>query len=271
MDIIKMENLARRLRAELLNTIYNAKSGHPGGSLSSLELLMTLYLHKMKIDVNNPQWEERDRFIMSKGHATPGLYSVLSEAGYFEKEELKGFRRFGRMLQGHAYRSIPGVELSTGSLGMGLSVGVGMTMAGRLKGSNYNVYVMLGDGEIQEGSVWEAAMSGGHHKLSNLCAIIDYNKVQENGFVNDIKNLEPLDERWRSFGWNVVVIDGHNFKEILGAIESFKEEDSKPTVIIANTVKGKGVDFMEYDHNWHGKAPDLKQLEDAVANQIVKR
>lgn len=266
MDIVKMEGIAKRLRGEMLNTIYNAKSGHPGGSLSSLELLMTLYLHEMKIDINEPESETRDRFIMSKGHATPGLYSVLSEAGFFSKEELKGFRRYGKMLQGHAYREIPGVELSTGSLGMGLSVGVGMSLASRLKKSDYNVFVMLGDGEIQEGNVWEAAMSGGHHKLSNLCAIVDYNKVQENGFVNDIKTLEPIDERWKSFGWNVVVIDGHNFKNILEALENFHNEKNKPTVIIANTIKGKGVDFMEYDHNWHGKAPSLEQLEDAVAN-----
>ncbi len=266
MDILKMEERAKKLRSEILKTIYNAKSGHPGGSLSCLELLMTLYLHELKVDAKNPQWEERDRFIMSKGHATPGLYTVLAEAGFFPKEELEGFRGYGRLLQGHAYRDVPGVELSTGSLGMGLSVGIGMALAGRLKKADYNVYVMLGDGEIQEGNIWEAAMSGGHHKLSKLCAIVDYNKVQENGFVNDIKNMEPLDERWRSFGWNVVVIDGHNFKEILDALEEFKREGDKPTVIIANTIKGKGVEFMEYDHNWHGKAPSLEQLEDAVAN-----
>ncbi|GLI54609.1 transketolase [Propionigenium maris DSM 9537] len=266
MDILKMEERAKKLRSEILKTIYNAKSGHPGGSLSCLELLMTLYLHELKIDAKNPQWEERDRFIMSKGHATPGLYTVLAEAGFFPKDELEGFRGYGRLLQGHAYRDVPGVELSTGSLGMGLSVGIGMALAGRLKRADYNVYVMLGDGEIQEGNIWEAAMSGGHHKLPNLCAIVDYNKVQENGFVNDIKNMEPLDERWRSFRWNVVVIDGHNFKEILGALEEFKKEKDKPTVIIANTIKGKGVEFMEYDHKWHGKAPNLEQLEDAVAN-----
>ncbi len=266
MDILKMEERAKKLRSEILKTIYNAKSGHPGGSLSCLELLMTLYFHELKVDAKNPQWEERDRFIMSKGHATPGLYTVLAETGFFPKEELEGFRGYGRLLQGHAYRDVPGVELSTGSLGMGLSVGVGMALAGKLKKADYNVYVMLGDGEIQEGNIWEAAMSGGHHKPSNLCAIVDYNKVQENGFVNDIKNMEPLDERWRSFGWNVVVIDGHNFKEILGAFEEFKKEKEKPTVIIANTIKGKGVEFMEYDHKWHGKAPNLEELEDAVAN-----
>ena len=264
--VIEMEKKARKLRGEILTTIYRAQSGHPGGSLSSLELLMALYLNHMKVDAQNPQWEERDRFIMSKGHASPVLYSVLSEAGYFSKDELNGFRKFGRLLQGHAYKNIPGVELSTGSLGMGLSVAVGISLAGRLKNNNFNTYVLLGDGEIQEGSVWEGAMSAAHHNLSKLCAIIDYNKVQENGFVNDIKNLAPLDKKWESFGWNVVVIDGHNFNEILEALSNFKDEDEKPTVIIANTVKGKGVDFMEYDHNWHGKAPNLEQLEDAVAN-----
>ncbi len=184
MNIKKLECKAMEIRKDILKIIYEAKSGHPGGSLSAVEILLALYMERMKYDPKNPDWEERDRFIMSKGHATPALYTIMAEAGFFPKDELAGFRKFGRMLQGHAYRSVPGVELSTGSLGMGLSVGVGMALASRLKKSSYNVFVLLGDGEIQEGNVWEAAMSAGHHKLSNLCAIIDYNKVQENGFVN---------------------------------------------------------------------------------------
>ncbi len=264
MDIKELQRKSVKIRKEILKVIYEAQSGHPGGSLSSVELLLALYKERMKYDPKNPNWEERDRFIMSKGHATPVLYTVLSDAGFFPKEELSGFRKFGKMLQGHAYRDIPGVELSTGSLGMGLSVGVGMALASRLKKSNYSVFVLMGDGEIQEGSVWEAAMSAGHHKLSNLCAIIDYNKVQENGFVNEIKNLEPLGDRWKSFNWNVIEIDGHDFSDIFRALDDFQVEKGRPTVIIANTVKGKGVDFMEYDNNWHGKAPNEDQYLEAL-------
>lgn len=264
MDIERLKDKAVEIRKNILRVIYEAQSGHPGGSLSAVELLLGLYECEMKFDPRNPEWEERDRFIMSKGHATPALYTVMAESGFFPKDELTRFRRFDSILQGHAYRDIPGVELSTGSLGMGLSVGVGMSLASQLKKNGYNIFVLLGDGEIQEGSVWEAAMSGSHHKLSNLCAIIDYNKVQENGFVNEIKNLEPLGERWRSFGWNVLDIDGHNFDEILGAFENFNGEEDRPTVIIANTVKGKGIDFMEYDNNWHGKAPNKEQYMEAM-------
>lgn len=266
MEVKDMKERARSLRAEILNTIYLAKSGHPGGSLSALEVMMTLYMKHMKIDSKNPKWEGRDRFIMSKGHASPVLYSILSEVGFFSKSELKNFRQYKGMLQGHAYRGIPGVELSTGSLGMGLSVGVGIALASRLKRQNFNTYVLLGDGEIQEGSIWEAAMSGGHNSLSNLCAIVDFNKVQENGFVDDIKCLEPIGDKWRSFGWNVININGHSFDEIESALNIFMGEKEKPTVIIANTVKGKGVDFMEFDHHWHGKAPNKEQFQDAVAN-----
>jgi transketolase len=264
MDINRLKDKAVEIRKDILKIIYEAQSGHPGGSLSAVEILLSLYDCEMKFDPRNTDWEERDRFIMSKGHATPVLYTVMAEAGFFPKKELSNFRKFGGMLQGHAYKAIPGVELSTGSLGMGLSVGVGMALASRFKKSSHNIFVLLGDGEIQEGSVWEAAMSGGHHGLSNLCAIIDYNKVQENGFVNEIKKLEPLGDRWRSFGWNVLEINGHEFGEILEAFEGFNREKSKPTVIIANTVKGKGIDFMEYDNNWHGKAPNKEQYMEAM-------
>lgn len=260
----ELKKKSKKIRIEILKMTHEAKSGHPGGSLSAVELLVSLYFKKIKYDPKNPDWDDRDRVIISKGHATPLVYSVLSEAGFFSKEELKGFRKLGSMLQGHVYREVPGVELSTGSLGQGLSVAVGMALAARLKNQKHNVYCLLGDGEIQEGNVWEAAMSAGHRKLSKLCAIVDYNKVQENGFVNDIKNLEPLKKRWESFGWRVHEIDGHKFKDIISALDKFDMESEKPTCIIANTVKGKGVSFMEYQHKWHGKAPDDVQFEKAI-------
>ncbi len=260
----ELEEKSKNIRKEILKMTHRAKSGHPGGSLSAVELLVSLYFKKMKYDPRNPFLDKRDRLIISKGHATPAVYSVLSEAGFFAREELETFRKLGSRLQGHVYRGVPGVELSTGSLGQGLSVAVGMALAARLKGELHRVYCLLGDGEIQEGNVWEAAMSAGHRKLSKLCAIVDYNKVQENGFVNDIKKLEPLKKKWESFGWRVHEINGHKFKDIISALDKFDMELDKPTCIIANTVKGKGVSFMEYQHSWHGKAPDDEQFEKAI-------
>ncbi len=259
-----LEKRAVKIRKEILEMTHRAKSGHPGGSLSAVEILLALYFKKMVYDPKNPNWEKRDRLIISKGHVTPLVYSVLSEAGFFGKDELETFRKLGSRLQGHAYREVPGIELSTGSLGQGLSVAIGMALAARLKDENHNVYCLLGDGEIQEGNIWEAAMSAGHRKLSKLCAIVDYNKVQENGFVNDIKKLEPLKKRWESFGWRVHEINGHKFRELISALDKFDMEIDKPTCIIANTVKGKGVSFMEYQHSWHGKAPNDEQYEKAV-------
>ncbi len=263
-DINLLKEKARQFRREILEMITEAGSGHPGGSLSSIDIITTLYLYKMRHRPEMPHWPERDRFILSKGHACPAVYVVLANCGYFPREELKDFRRLGARLQGHVYTGVPGVEHSTGSLGHGLSVANGMALGARIRGVAFNVYCLLGDGEIQEGSVWEAAMTAGHHKLERVCAILDYNKVQENGPVNEIKNEEPLLEKWRDFGWHTIEIDGHDFKEIMEALDEFDRVKDRPTFIKANTVKGKGVSFMEGQAKWHGKAPSREQLEEAL-------
>lgn len=242
-----------------------AGSGHPGGSLSEVEILIALYGHAMKHDPKNPQMPERDRLIISKGHASPGVYTALANFGYFPKEELKTFRKFGARLQGHVHCKVPGIEFCSGSLGHGLSFANGLAFGARLRGKGHKIYCLMGDGELQEGSVWEAAMTAAHHKLENVCAIVDYNKVQENGPTNEIKNLEPLGKKWQSFGWHVIEVDGHNLQELTIALDEFKNIKGKPTVIIAHTVKGKGVSFMEGKNTWHGKAPNKEQLEQALA------
>lgn len=263
-DTDLLKGKARLFRKEILETIHNAGSGHPGGSLSCLEILIALYFFRMRHMPENPQLPGRDRFIMSKGHASPALYVVLANAGYFPKEELITFRKINSRLQGHVHRGVPGVELSTGSLGQGLSVANGIAIGSRLRKMDFNVYCLLGDGEIQEGSIWEAAMTAGHHKLNNLCAVIDYNKVQENGPVAEIKNEEPLAAKWKDFGWNAIEIDGHSFNEIFAAFDEFDKTKDMPTAIIAHTVKGKGVSFMEGRAEWHGKAPNNEQLGKAL-------
>jgi len=264
-DIASLEQKALLYRRDILETVHAAGSGHPGGSLSAVEILISLYEYKMNHKPDDPAWEDRDRLIISKGHITPAVYVTLANQGYFPKDDLKGFRKYQSRLQGHVHRKVPGVEFSTGSLGHGLSVANGMAMGAKLLKKNFNVYCLLGDGENQEGSIWEAAMSAAHYRLGNVCAIVDYNKVQENGLVSEIKNLEPLSEKWRSFGWEVLEIDGHNFKSVLGALDKFSGTKDKPFVIIANTIKGKGVSFMEGDKNWHGKAPNDEQLAKALA------
>ena len=264
-DINHMKSLAKQYRREILQVIHNAGSGHPGGSLSLIDILIALYEYKLKVDVNNPGWEERDRVLVSKGHASPAVYVALAHKGFFPLEELQGFRKTGRLLQGHVHTKIPGVDLSTGSLGLGLSVANGLGLSANLMKRKFNVYCILGDGEMQEGSVWEALMTGSHYKIDNVCAILDYNKVQENGMVNDIMNLEPLKERLTNFGWHVIDIDGHDFEQLTAALDEFTETEGKPTFIIANTVKGKGVSFMEFNHQWHGKAPNDEMLEKALA------
>jgi len=263
-DISGYEETARQFRREMLQMIYDAQSGHPGGSLSCAEILIALYFYKMRIDPGKPEWPSRDRFIMSKGHASPALYTVLANRGFFPKAELKSFRKLGGLLQGHACAGVPGVELSTGSLGQGLSVAGGMALAAKLTNAEYNIYCLLGDGEIQEGSVWEAAMTAGHHKLDNLCALIDRNGVQQNGPVEEIKREEPLADKWKSFGWRALDIDGHDFKALIQALDDFDSTKDKPTVIICRTVKGKGVSFMEGKSEWHGKAPGKEQFERAL-------
>jgi transketolase len=259
-----LQEKARQFRREILEMIFEAGSGHPGGSLSELEILISLYFYKMNLKPDEPGWPQRDRFILSKGHACPGMYVVLANRGYFPKEELKTFRKLGSRLQGHIYSGVPGVEHNTGSLGQGLSVANGIALGARIRKMDFNTYCLLGDGEIQEGSVWEAAMTASHYKLDSVCAILDYNRVQENGPVNEIKNEEPLADKWRNFGWHVIEIDGHNFNEIIHALDEFETVEGKPTFIKATTIKGKGVSFMEGQAKWHGKAPKKEELETAL-------
>ena len=264
-NLDEFKERARQFRKEILETIAEAGSGHPGGSLSGVEILISLYYYKMRHKPENPAWPLRDRFIMSKGHASPLLYVVLANCGYFPKEELKTFRKLGSRLQGHVYAGVPGVELSTGSLGQGFSVGNGIALGAKIRGVNFRVYTLLGDGEIQEGQVWEAAMTAGHYKLDNACAILDRNGVQENGPVEEIKREEPLADKWRSFGWHVLDIDGHDFEQLIRALDEAETVKGKPTFIIARTVKGKGVSFMEGQAKWHGKAPNQEQLKEALS------
>ncbi|MBF0122599.1 MAG: transketolase [Candidatus Omnitrophica bacterium] len=263
-DIDSLKKQALQLRREILETLEGAGSGHPGGSLSAVEVFLSLYGVVMNHRPADPKWEGRDRFIVSKGHVTPVVYVTLAHFGYFPKEELKTFRKFGSRLQGHVTQKTPGVEFNTGSLGHGLSYAHGVAMAAKLKKADFKVYCIMGDGEIQEGSVWEAAMTAAHYKLDNICAIVDYNKVQENGLISDIKGLEPLADKWKSFGWNTLEVDGNDFGQLLKAFENFKNTKYRPTVIIANTLKGKGVPFMELKSAWHGKAPNKEQLADAL-------
>ncbi len=264
-DMLSLQHKALQFRREILETLHLAGSGHPGGSLSAVEILISLYFYKLKHDPKNPKWNDRDRLIISKGHVSPVVYVTLANAGYFPKEELKTFRKFGSRLQGHVHVKVPGVEFNTGSLGHGLSVANGIALGSKMLNQNFKTYCLLGDGELQEGSIWEAAMSAAHHKLDNLCAIVDYNKVQENGPVNEIKNLEPLSAKWKNFGWHVLEVNGHDFKALMQALDEFDAMSEKPTVIIAHTIKGKGISFMEGKAAWHGKAPNKEQLQSALA------
>lgn len=267
-SVSELKEMAKEVREKILIMTHNVNSGHPGGSMSLVEIMLSLYFYKIKYNPNDPLWDDRDRVVISKGHATPVVYLTLAKAGFFREDDLmRGFRRFGYIFQGHVCSEVPGIEFNTGSLGQGLSAGIGMALSARYKKKDFNVYVILGDGEIQEGSIWEAAMFASHHKIDNLCAIIDYNKVQENGFVNDILSIEPLKERWEAFGWNYIEIDGHNFDQIFEALDAFTANKGcgKPTVIVANTVKGKGVSFMEYKHTYHGRAPNKEELEKALS------
>lgn len=265
LDIASLKDLARLFRKEVLEMIHEAGSGHPGGSLSAIEILISLYYCKMDHKPDNPAWPLRDRFIMSKGHASPVVYVTLANCGYFPKEELKTFRKLGNRLQGHVHIGVPGIELSTGSLGQGLSVANGIALGAKIRKTDYKVFCLMGDGEIQEGQVWEAAMTASHHKLDNICAILDRNSVQENGPVEEIKREEPLADKWSSFGWNVIDVDGHNFKDLIKAFDKADTVKDKPTIIIARTIKGKGVSFMEGQAKWHGKAPNKEDLAKALS------
>ena len=258
--------VCKTIRRHIVTMIGAAKSGHPGGSLSAVELLVSLYFGgHLRHDSKNPQWKERDRFILSKGHACPVLYSVMAEAGYCPVDKLNTFRQMGSIYQGHPDRRFfPALEASTGSLGQGLSVALGMGLAARLDKSPSRTYVVLGDGEIQEGQIWEAAMFGAFHKMDNVCAIVDYNKIQLDGWVKDIMSLEPLADKWRSFGWHVIEADGHDLAKVDAAFTEAAATKGKPTCFLAHTVKGKGVSFMENNPKWHGTAPNDDELAAAL-------
>ncbi len=264
LSVPELQQIARKLRRDIVTMIARAESGHPGGSLSAVEILTTLYFHVLRHDPANPQWEDRDRFILSKGHAAPVLYATLAESGYFPVEELMTLRKLGSRLQGHTDHNIPGVEMSAGSLGQGLSFGIGCALAARLDKKAYRVYVLTGDGECDEGQVWEAAMAAAHFKLDNLVAIVDRNGLQIDGWTKDIMNTEPMSDKWRAFGWHVIDVDGHDFNQLFEAFEQAKTVKSKPIAIIARTVKGKGVSYMENNVDFHGKAPNPAQLETAL-------
>ena len=266
--IEELEAKALQIRKHVVDMVYEAGSGHPGGSLSSTDILTVLYFHVMKHKPENRFWEDRDRFVLSKGHAAPALYATLAEAGYFPIEELLTLRKLGSKLQGHPdMRRVPGVEMSTGSLGQGLSVGVGMALAGKLDKKEYKVFVIVGDGESNSGQIWEAGMAAAHFKLDNLFAFLDRNKLQIDGPTEEIMKLEPLAEKWDAFGWHVIEIDGHNMKEIIKAIQEGEKITNKPKMIIANTTKGKGVSFMEDCLNFHGKAPNCDEY-DIACNEL---
>lgn len=256
---------ARRIRIDALKAIHAAKSGHPGGSLSSADILATLYFSELNINPENPKKTDRDKFILSKGHAVPALYAALGERGFYEVSEMMTLRQVGSKFQGHPnMRKVSGVEMSTGSLGQGFSVAVGMAIAGKIDKNPGRVYVLTGDGELQEGIVWEAAMQAAHRKLDNLVAIVDLNGLQIDGKVSDVKCVCPIDEKFKSFGWNVINVDGHNFEELTTAFEEAKKCGGVPTAIVAHTHKGKGVSFMEDNAGWHGKAPSDEELAAAI-------
>ncbi len=264
-EIKELENMAKRVRRGIIQAVYSNKSGHPGGSLSIADILTVLYFKELNIDEKNPKWENRDRLVLSKGHCSPVLYSCLANRGFFDISELDKFRNIDGMLQGHPDMvKIPGVDMTSGSLGQGLSVSNGMALAGKLDKKDYRVYCIMGDGEIEEGQVWESAMAASHYKLDNLCVIIDNNNLQIDGEINKVMNSYPIDEKFRSFGFQVIHIDGHNIDEIIKAFEVAKEIKGKPTCIIAKTIKGKGISFMENQVQWHGKAPNEEQFEQAM-------
>jgi transketolase len=262
--MIDLDELARRLRKQALVTLAKADSGHPGGSLSAAEIMAVLYFAVMRHDPKNPLWPDRDRFVMSKGHCTPILYSTLAECGYFPTEELETFRGINSRLQGHAHVMAPGVDASTGSLGQGLSFGVGAALSGKLDKKDYQTYVLLGDGECDEGQIWEAAMSAAHYHLDNLTAIVDRNRIQNDRFTSEAMELEPLADKWRAFGWNTIEVDGHNTEQLVNAFAEVKQENRHPSVVIAHTTKGKGVSFMENNPEFHGRAPTPLELESAL-------
>jgi len=264
-DVKELQKCANKVRQGIIESVYNAKSGHPGGSLSVADILTVLYFNQMNIDENNPQAKGRDRLVLSKGHTAPALYSVLALKGFFDMNEIKSLRNIESRLQGHPdMKKIPGVDASTGSLGQGLSIANGMALASKMNSEGVRVYCICGDGEIEEGQIWEAAMTSAHYKLDNLCLVIDNNNLQIDGKVNEVMNVYPIDEKFKSFGFETINVDGHNVEELIKAFETAKKVKGKPTAIIANTIKGKGVSFMENQASWHGKAPSEEEYERAM-------
>ena len=262
----QLQITANNVRKNALTAVFCAASGHPGGSLSVSDVLTYLYFEEMRIDPKNPKWEDRDRFVLSKGHCAPALYGVLAERGFFHKDEIKGFRCVTSCLQGHPdMKGVSGVDMSTGSLGQGVSAANGMALSAKLRNKNYRVYTVLGDGELQEGQVWEAAMFSAHYKLDNLTAFVDWNGLQIDGEIAKVMSPLPIDEKYLAFGWHVLVVDGHNFDAIRKAVAEAKTIKGKPTMIILKTIKGKGVSFMENQAGWHGTAPKKEQFEQAIS------
>ncbi len=272
---LTLKRLANNVRFGIIEAVYNAKCGHPGGSLSIADVLTYLYFEEMNVDVKNPAMDNRDRFVLSKGHTAPALYSVLAEKGFFPKEELKTLRKTNSRLQGHPdMKGIPGVDMTTGSLGLGISAACGMALSGKVYNNPYRVYTVIGDGESEEGQVWEAAMFAAHYKLDNLCCIVDWNGLQIDGPVTEVMNPTPHDEKFRAFGWNVISVDAHDFDELETAFKAAREYKGKPTAIIIKSIKGKGVSYMENACEWHGQAPkedlyhvaieDLKKIEESL-------
>jgi transketolase len=265
MSITDLQRMAATIRCDIIEMITTAQAGHPGGSLSATDVVTALYFRVMRLDPQNPDWPDRDRFILSKGHACPVWYAALAERGYFDKAHLGTLRRLNSILQGHPdMRKTPGIDMTAGSLGQGLSVGLGMALSGKLRKKDYHVWVVIGDGETQEGSVWEAAMAAANWQVDNLTAILDRNGLQNDTYVADIQPLEPLADKWRAFGWRVIEIDGHDMAQVVDALEMATTIKGQPTLILAHTIKGKGVSFMENVPEWHGKAPCIEEAECAL-------
>ncbi len=266
MKNLELQKMANEVRKGIVTAVHSAKAGHPGGSLSAADLFTFLYFEEMNIDPANPDMEDRDRFVLSKGHTAPGLYSALAHKGFFPVEDLKTLRHLGSYLQGHPCIHIPGVDMSSGSLGQGISVAVGMALAAKMDGKAYRTYTLLGDGEIQEGQVWEAAMFAGHRKLDNLCVIVDNNNLQIDGTVEEVCSPYPIDEKFKAFNFHVINIDAHDFDQIRNALAEAKTVKGQPTCIVMHSVKGKGVSFMENQAGWHGKAPNDEEYAVAMAD-----
>ena len=268
-NIEELQEIAKKIRRGIIESVYRGQSGHPGGSLSIADIMAVLYFYEMNIDPENPKDENRDRLVLSKGHCAPALYSALANRGFFDVEELQTLRNIESRLQGHPdMKKIPGVDMTTGSLGQGLSAANGMAIAGKLDNKDYRVYCILGDGEIEEGQIWEAAMASSKYKLDNLCVIVDNNNLQIDGTIEEVMSSYPIDEKFKSFGFQIINVDGHNIQEIIDAFDVARNIKEKPTCIIAKTIKGKGISFMENQVGWHGKAPNEEQYRQAMEELI---